>query len=234
MRKSKTKTAAKPKAKAKAKAKKAKLAQSSVYSEASRMVELEAEQATTGLLKKGKGIVPVDALAGIRLFTPVQVWNGYITAPTEPTREVAVLASYLVRKGMRPEVACRTMGITTPEYSRWVEQGLRDIQGGLPETSFARFVRAIDMADAQDELADILKISSGENNWGAAAWKRERKNSSGWVKTGVPTTQVNIVSGTPDVSVETLIPGAAEVLYHLEQAGYLGVQLEAAAEETEG
>jgi hypothetical protein len=207
--------------------------QSGVYSEASRMVELDAERQATELFKRGKGIVPMDALVGIRLFTPVQVWTG-LSVPTEPTKEIASLAAYMVRRGMRPEAACRAMGITAPEYQRWVSRGVQEIQAGTVTTPCALFVRALDMADAQDELADIIRISDGEASWGSSAWKRERKHTNGWDKTGVPATQVNIVSGTPQVDVETMIPGAAEVLFHLEQAGYLkGQTIDVKGEEVE-
>ena len=195
------------------------------YSEAARLVELDAEARTQDLLARGKGIVPLELLTGIRLFTPVQIWNGF-KVPTEPTKEIVNIGGYLVRAGMTPEVACRAMGITIPEFQKWVERGIRDIQAGAVDTPCAVFVRVLDMADAQDELRDLTTIAVQGGATGAM-WKRERKSKNRWGKQNTIGTTINVVAGTKEKDAEEMIPDATEVLMILEKAGYLGVTIQA-------
>lgn len=218
------------KAKAKAKPKGKPIVFADVYSEAARLIELDAANRTADLLQRGKGVVPMELLTGIRLFTPLDVWNG-LRVPTEPTSELGNIAAYLVRCGMTADTACRAMGITTPEFHGWVERGVRDIQAGHVGTPCAKFVRILDMADAQDELRDMTTIAV-QGGAAGAMWKRERKSKSRWGKQNTVSAIVNITGGVKERDAEELIPDAAEVLYNLEQAGYtalpgVGVTIEA-------
>lgn len=109
------------------------------------------------------------------------------TPLVEPSEELTAAVSYLVRQGNHAEVACRAMGIPRFAVRRWIERGLAELEDQA--SPFARFVLAVDAADAQDEVMDLQQISLGYKHWPALAWKRERKTAQRWGAKGTPASE---------------------------------------------
>lgn len=97
----------------------------------------------------------------------------------EPGDVFIKMVVHLIHHGNVPEVACRALGVNKPQFKHWVQQGFDD-QTLLRDTSFAKFIRAVDMAMAQEEVKQIARISRRVNNWQAIAWGLERKAFSRW------------------------------------------------------
>lgn len=96
----------------------------------------------------------------------------------EPDASITFAVARLVRIGLHPDVACRAMGIPRWVARQWIERGIEEQhQLGSP---YARFLHALDTADAQDEYEDVLGITTGVKHWSALAWKRERKAPTRW------------------------------------------------------
>lgn len=126
----------------------------------------------------------------------------------------------VIKLGSYPEVACRAFGIRSSIFKLWVQKGFEDVMAGTV-TPFAKFVVAVDAADAQSEVLDIKAISRGIEGWQAKAWLRERKSFQRW---GMKALQLQ---GDLSVEMQQKIEGqtelqpeiGAEVLLALEEAG---------------
>lgn len=127
----------------------------------------------------------------------------------------------VIKLGSYPEVACRAFGIRSSIFKLWVQKGFEDVLSGTV-TPYAKFVVAVDAADAQAEVLDIKAISRGIEGWQAKAWLRERKSFQRW---GMKALQLQgdlsaEMQGKIEAQQAELEPQiGAEVLLALEEAG---------------
>ena len=128
--------------------------------------------------------VGLPAVAAIRLMTHEKGYGGFIPTPVgayktkpaaiEPSEELIALVSTLVRAGAHPRVAMRALGITDRVTETWIAYA-----ADVPDGPHARFLLALQMADAQGEVIDIAKVNANRD-WRATAWLRERRNANRW------------------------------------------------------
>lgn len=127
----------------------------------------------------------------------------------------------LIRLGNYPEVVARAFGIQNNTFRTWVLNGFTDINNG-DNTPYAKFVIAVDAADAQSEVLDVAQINNAADGWQAKAWIRERKSFQRWGMralqlSGDINRSLNPVPADDTAPMEPEI--AAEVLTALEEAG---------------
>lgn len=127
----------------------------------------------------------------------------------------------MIRLGNYPEVSARAFGIQSNTFRTWVTNGFEDIQNG-ENTPYAKFVLAVDIADAQSEALDVSDINSAIEGWQAKAWIRERKSFQRWGMralqlSGDINSNLTPIPPSAELSMEPEI--AAEVLTALEEAG---------------
>lgn len=140
-----------------------------------------------------------------------------VELPSEPTDEIIRAIAHLVRIGNFPDVAARAVGVGISVYRRWIEEGLAN-----PNSQYGKLVRAVDIADAQDEATDLQLITIGVKHWSSLAWKRERKTARRWK----PKVEHTII-GTEDFgrpkeqSINIDINTASAILETLDNLGLL-------------
>ena len=136
-----------------------------------------------------------------RLPTTLEILKGK-TLLAEPTFELCIAVSHLVKNGNNAEVACRAMGIPRSTIRSWIERGLAELDD--PSSIYGKFVLAVDSADAQDEANDLMGITLGFKHWAALAWKRERKTAQRWSQKAAPQSElVTLAMGeAPTYSVD--------------------------------
>lgn len=111
--------------------------------------------------------------------TNINLRRGVRKDAIEPGKGVIRAVVSLILQGNYPDVAARACGIPSWTFKNWVRRGFLDI-GDEKSSSFGDFVRAMDAADAQNEVQDIAMIGERVNNWQALAWVRERKAYGRW------------------------------------------------------
>lgn len=133
----------------------------------------------------------------------------------QPTPELTTAICYLIRSGATAHTAMRAMGIPRFVAQRWIQQGIAELED--PRSPLAKFVRAVDTAEAQDEVSDLQLITLGAKHWAALAWKRERKTPQRWGPKSQPTgdTEIPLPVEAPSYQMED----AAKVLAILEKCG---------------
>lgn len=130
-------------------------------------------------LKQVPTSAAIDAVFSEALPDPLEVervmyakWGMGVPEPTD-----AMIAGMVrwVKGGVHPETAARMYGIGAVQFAELQELGHLN-----PESQAARLVRALDVADAQDEAADLQMIGLGAKNAASLEWKRERKTPQRW------------------------------------------------------
>lgn len=126
----------------------------------------------------------------------------------------------VIKLGSYPEVACRAFGIRSSIFKLWVQKGFEDVLSGTV-TPYAKFVVAVDAADAQAEVLDIKAISRGIEGWQAKAWLRERKSFQRWGMKALQLQGDLSVDMREKIEAQTELQPSigAEVLLALEEAG---------------
>jgi hypothetical protein len=106
------------------------------------------------------------------------------------TPEVQDRICDIMRRGNFIETAAASVGIHQSTLRRWLARGRREMQrldlepySGPKESElpFLRFCEAVDMAEAEAEVAalDLLSAHSFED-WRSIAWRLERKSFNRW------------------------------------------------------
>jgi len=95
-----------------------------------------------------------------------------------PTDEMIRLATRWVGAGLHAEIACRAIGITASQYRAWRDRGVEEIEDG--NSQFAKFIRALDIAEAQSEIADVSLIKLGARHGGNLFSLLERRFPHRW------------------------------------------------------
>lgn len=97
------------------------------------------------------------------------------TDPPEPDDSIMRAMVNWVRSGLHAETAARICGIDVRKFRIMLDRGFLD-----PDSEAAVLMRALDIADAQDEGADIRHITMGVKHAKDLEWKRERKTPQRW------------------------------------------------------
>jgi predicted MarR family transcription regulator len=86
----------------------------------------------------------------------------------------------LVENGADPKAATLYQGASEADFHRWMAKGLADATRTGPSTLEARFVKAIQKAEAMGELRDTAVVAQATGDtWQAAAYRlKERQNRS--------------------------------------------------------
>lgn len=96
--------------------------------------------------------------------------------PTKLTPEVARTIADYVKAGNYIETAAAAAGISKQTLYSWMKAGARATAGPHRE-----FLDAVEKAQAESEVTDVLRISvAAKSQWQAAAWRLERKNPDRW------------------------------------------------------
>lgn len=98
-------------------------------------------------------------------------------SPTEPKFTQALSDKFveIVRRGNFRETACAQVGVDPSTMRKW----LRMAAAG--DKRFARFVKALDAAEAEaeDVMVAAIRLAARED-WRAAAWYLERRGPKRW------------------------------------------------------
>jgi transposase len=99
--------------------------------------------------------------------------------PTKLTPEIQEKIVSVIRKGNYIETAAAYAGISKQTLYNWLRTGSRK-----PTGVYGEFVRAVEQALAESEMADLARIEQAaiEGHWQASAWRLERRFPKRWGK----------------------------------------------------
>jgi hypothetical protein len=97
--------------------------------------------------------------------------------PTDCTPALIQKMQVLIRNGNYIETAAACCDISKQTLFNWLKRGNKG------EEPFKTFLDSVNRASAEAEALDLAVITQAANEgkqWGAAAWKLERRNSTRW------------------------------------------------------
>ncbi len=142
-----------------------------------------------------------------------------MAVPQIPTVQLIKAMADLVKHGAHADTAARCVGVNARVFRHWCNLGIED-----PDSIYGHMLRALDAADAQDEVTDIQLITLGIKNWQALAWKRERKTAKRWrqqVAVGVTMVEEVLENSTRAQAAVNMGPPPETILETFERLGLL-------------
>lgn len=134
----------------------------------------------------------------------------------EPDESIMRIMVNWVRGGLHAETAARICGLNLKQFQEVCQKGLLD-----PDSEQAVLIRALDIADAQDEACDIRHITMGAKHAKELEWKRERKTPQRWGPKAQVAVGGFLQSVAPPVRAEDVPVEDAGIFFALSE--YLGL-----------
>jgi len=103
-------------------------------------------------------------------------------APSKLTLDVQSKICAALQRGNYIETSAAFAGINKSTLFLWMKTGHDDIKAGKTKSKYAKFLDAVEIAQAESEVRDLghIDTSAGAGSWQAAAWKLERRFPKRW------------------------------------------------------
>jgi hypothetical protein len=115
--------------------------------------------------------------------------------PTKLTSEIVDKICTAIRAGNYAKIAAGMAGISESTYYSWLEQAKKPDA----EPEFLEFLESIERAEADAEVAAVIRIRQAADNgtWQAAGWLLERKHGERWGRNDKIRQEISGVNGAP-------------------------------------